>query len=223
MNQSLARICKAGRQCLPVLLAAAVACAWSGAAAAQSVPSQPRENHFEITPFAGYMAGGGFKDPIDDSDRDLESEVDYGLFLNMNAGSPDRQYELLYSRQGTRIEGATPIDLAVQYLQIGGIVNFTDVQPVVPYFGLTVGATRFSPDGDLDDETRFSFSVGGGAKVPITEHIGLRFDARAFVTVMNSDSEFFCRSVAGAASCRIAVDSSTMVQYSATLGVIAAF
>jgi len=204
-------------------LVAMVAVAWSGVAAAQSAPAQPRENNFEVTPFAGYMAGGRFKDPTDNSDRDIESDPNYGLFLNMNAGGPDRQYELLYSRQGTRIDGATPVDMTVQYLQIGGIVSFTDVQPVVPFFGMTVGATQFSPDAGFDDETRFSFTVGGGVKVPITEHIGLRFDARAFVTVMNSDAAFFCRSVSGDASCRIKVDSSTLVQYSAMLGVIAAF
>ena len=206
-----------------MLLATAVVVGWPGMAAAQPAQGQPREYNFEITPFAGYMAGGRFKDPLDDSDRDIESDRDYGLFLNMNAGGPDRQYELLYSRQGTRIEGATPLDLTVQYLQIGGIVSFTDVQPVVPFFGITVGATRFSPDDAFDDSTRFSFTVGGGVKVPITEHIGVRLDARAFVTIMNSDSEFFCRAVSGDASCRIAVDSSTLLQYSAMLGLIAAF
>jgi len=223
MNQGLARVCKAGRLGLPMLLVAAVAISWSEVAAAQSAQGQPRENNFEVTPFAGYMGGGRFKDPGNDSDRDIESDVNYGVFLGMNADGPDRQYELLYARQGTSIEGATPIDMTVQYLQIGGSVSFTDVQPVVPFFGVTVGATQFSPDGGLDDETRFSFTVGGGVKVPITEHIGLRFDARAFVTVMNSDSAFFCRSVSGDAACRIKVDSSTLVQYSAMLGVIAAF
>lgn len=223
MNQGLARACTAVRWGLAMLLATAVVVGWPGMAAAQPAQGQPREHNFEITPFAGYMAGGRFKDPLDDSDRDIESDRDYGLFLNMNAGDPDRQYELLYSRQGTSIEGATPLDLTVQYLQIGGIVSFTDVQPVVPFFGITVGATRFSPDDAFDDATRFSFTVGGGVKVPITEHIGLRLDARAFVTIMNSDSEFFCRAVSGDASCRIAVDSSTLLQYSAMLGVIAAF
>lgn len=204
----------------------------SGPAQAQSAQSQsgqpqsvrPHENTFEVTPFIGYMAGGKFEDPTDQSDRDVEADTNWGLFLNLNADGPERQYELLYTRQSTSVEGAVPIDLDVQYLQIGGIVNFTDVEHAIPYFGLTVGATQFSPDETgLDDETKLSFTVGGGVKVPITRHIGLRLDARAFVTVMDTDGDFFCDSGAAGATCRISARSDTFVQYALGLGVVAAF
>lgn len=199
----------------------------SGPAQTQSTQSQsarPHENTFEVTPFIGHMGGGKFADPTDQSDRDVEADTNWGLFLNLNADSQERQYELLYTQQSTTVEGAVPIDMDIQYLQIGGIVNFTDVERAIPYFGLTVGATQFSPDETgLDEETKLSFTVGGGVKVPITEHIGLRLDARAFVTVLDSDGDFFCVSGAAGATCRIAVKSDTFVQYTLGLGVVAAF
>jgi hypothetical protein len=112
----------------------------------------------------------------------------------------------------------------VQYLHIGGTVGYMDNPRVTPFFGATNGATRFSPDASgLDDETKLSFSLGGGLKIPITDHIGLRFDLRAFVTLLDSDSEIFCVSDAVDSSCRISAQSDTFLQYSAGLGIIAAF
>jgi len=182
------------------------------------------ETHFELTPYIGQLAGGEFEDPNDGTDRDVDADTDFKLFFNANAGGPDRQYEVLYANQGTRVKGAVPIDMDIQYLQFGGIVNFTDVQPVVPYFGMTIGATNFSPDASgLDDETKFSASIGGGLKYKFTDHIGLRFDVRAFVTLLDTDGNLFCVSGPAGAGCAIAASGSTFVQYGAGLGLIAAF
>lgn len=206
-----------------VLPAGLVAVLWSLSAAAAE-PARRIENKFEITPFVGQMGGGEFEDPMDGSDRDVQSDTNFGLFFNINADSPARQYEFIYARQGTQIEGAVPIDMDIQYLHVGGIVNFTDVRHAVPFFGMTVGATQFSPDeAGLDDETKLSFSVGGGVKVPITDHFGIRFDARAFVSLLDSEGNIFCVSSAVGSGCAIKAKSDTFVQYTATLGFIAAF
>jgi opacity protein-like surface antigen len=195
------------------------------ASVAFSAESNKRvETNFEITPFYGQMGGGKFEDPADSSDRDVASDSNWGVFLDLNAEVPERQYELLYTQQSTEVEGATPLDMDIQYLHIGGIVNFTDVKHAVPYFGMTVGATRFSPDlSGLDEETKISFSAGGGVKIPITDHIGIRFDARAFVTLLDTDGDLFCVASNGDTTCRISASSDTLLQYHATLGIIAAF
>ena len=87
----------------------------------------------------------------------------------------------------------------VQYLQFGGTSAIrTPSTRVIPYFGMTVGAARFSPDGPgLDDETKLAFSVGRRLAVPITDHFGVRFDLRAFVTLLDTDGDIFCVSVGG--------------------------
>jgi hypothetical protein len=201
-----------------LIAAAALLCLASPARA-----EEPKEyNNFEFTPFIGYMAGGEFEDPTDDSDRDLDEDNNYGLMVDA-AADYWRHYELLYTTQNTRVEGATPFDMDVQYLQIGGTVSYPDATRVIPYFGMTVGAAHFSPDQPgLDDETKLAFSVAGGVRVPVTDHFGVRFDVRAFVTVLDTEGDLFCVSEAGL-TCNIRAKSDTFLQYSANLGVTVGF
>ena len=192
--------------------------------AAQAADEPPHRNRFELTPFFGSMGGGEFEDVATGASRDLKSDTNYGLFFDMNAEGYERQYEMFYTRQSTELDGSPNVDMDTQYLHIGGIVNFTDVGYVVPYFGLTVGATRLEPDAPgLDATTRLSFSVGGGMKIPLTKHVGLRLDGRAYVTLLNTDADLFCASGASGGTCLIRAKSDTFVQYSLGLGVIAGF
>ena len=154
--------------------------ALAAAALPAAAQSQDYEDYalFEITPFYGYMAGGEFENPSTNTDRDLDENNNFGVIFNA-AVDQWRHYELLYSTQSTEIDGTLPIDLDVQYLQIGGTIANPDAEHVIPYFGITVGAARFSPDqSGLDDETKFAFTVGTGLKIPITPHIGVRLDAQ---------------------------------------------
>lgn len=193
------------------------------AAAAPAMAADQDYAQFEITPFYGYMAGGEFENPSTNTDRDLDENNDFGVIFN-SAVDEWRHYELIYATQSTEIDGAPPIDLDVQYLQIGGTVSNPDAEYVIPYFGMTVGAARFSPDqGGLDDETKFAFTVGAGFKVPITEHIGVRFDARAFISLLDTDGNIFCVSDNGVGTCAIRTKSDTFLQYHAALGLIVGF
>jgi Outer membrane protein beta-barrel domain len=185
-------------------------------------PPQRHTNDWEFTPFAGFMAGGEFEDPTDNSDRDLDEDTSFGLIINAAADSW-RHYEFLFASQSTSVDGAVPFDMDVQYLQIGGTVNYPDATRVIPYFGITVGAAKFSPDAPgLDDETKLAASIAGGVRVPITNHIGVRLDLRAFITVLDTDGDLFCVSDGGA-TCNISAKSDTFLQYSAALGVTVGF
>lgn len=191
----------------------------SGVAGAAEAPRQEKhENLFEITPFVGFMMGGGFEDPADGSQRDVDQDTNFGLMLNLMADVPERQYELLYSTENTTIEGAVPLDLNIQYLQIGGTVAYPQSAHVSPYVGATLGAAYMKPDADgYDDETKLAFSFGGGVRFPITDHFGIRFDVRAFITLLDDDSQIFCVSNGGA-TCAIRAKSDTFVQYAGSLG-----
>lgn len=193
------------------------------AAAAPAMAQDEDYAQFEITPFYGYMAGGEFEDPSTNTDRSLDESNNFGVIFNA-AVDEWRHYELLYSMQSTEIDGTLPIDLDVQYLQIGGTVSNPDAERVIPYFGITVGAARFSPDqAGLDDETKLAFTVGTGVKIPLTDHVGLRFDARAFVALLDTDGNIFCVSDNGVGTCAIRTKSDTLLQYHAALGVTFAF
>lgn len=216
-NRDVARRASAG--CVARVIGAAVLAAATPALADDAAA---KYNEFEITPFVGYMFGGEFEDPVDGAELDLDSATNFGVIFNYSVESW-RQYELLYSMQSTELDGATPVDMDVQYLQIGGTVSYEEATRVIPYFGMTVGAASFSPDGPgLDDETKLAFSVGGGMRVPITDHIGVRFDARAFITLFDTESEIFCVS-SGGATCRIKAKGDAFLQYAAMLGVIIGF
>jgi opacity protein-like surface antigen len=200
--------------------AAALLCLASPARAADE--PQVHTNDWELTPFVGYMAGGEFEDPTDNSGRNLDEDTNFGFMVNAAVDSW-RHYELLYTQQSTRVKGTTPLDMDVEYLQIGGTVSYPDATRVIPYFGMTVGAARFSPDAPgFDDETKIAFSVAGGFRVPITEHFGVRLDLRAFVTVLDTDGDLFCVSDGGL-TCNIRAKSDTFLQYSANLGVTVGF
>lgn len=201
------------------LLALVLALASSAATAAEENADY---NAFEITPFGGHMFGGEFEDPETEMERDLDAATSYGVIFDA-AADQWRHYELLYAQQSTQVDGITTFDMDVQYLQLGGIVSHPDAKYVIPYFGLTVGAAKFSPDeAGLDDETELAFSIGGGVRVPVTKHFGVRFDARAFITLLDSDGRIFCVSDGGA-TCRIRAKSDTFLQYAASLGVFVGF
>jgi hypothetical protein len=210
-----------GVRSLPRHLAASLAIALTvvvvGPAEAKE---EPRSNNFEVTPFIGLMAGGSFEDPSNGDERDVEDDTNYGIFFNIVDEVPERHYEFFYTKQSSVIEGSLPIDLATEYLHLGGTVAYPETSHVIPYFGITVGATRYSPDlAGLDDEIKLSFSVGGGMKFPITDRIGIRFDARALITLLENDSEIFCVSVPATASCLIKPEGDTYIQYMGSLGV----
>jgi hypothetical protein len=203
------------------------AVAAAGVLLSLALPARAEEpkhyNNWEFTPFVGYMAGGEFEDPADDSSRDLDADTDFGIFVDV-ASDWWRHYEMLLVNQSTRVKGATPFDMDVQYLQFGGTVAYPEpTNRVIPYFGMTVGGARFSPNAaGLDDETKFAFTIGGGVRVPINDHFGVRLDLRAFGTVLGSEGDLFCVSDAGL-TCRIKAKSDLLLQYSANLGVIIGF
>lgn len=194
------------------------------AAAATQAHAQALDySQFEITPFYGYMAGGEFESPVTNTDRDLDEGNNFGVIFNA-AVDEWRHYEVIYSMQSTEIDGTPPIDLDVQYLQLGGTVSNPDAEHVIPYFGITIGVARFSPDqSGLDAETKPALTIGTGVKVPITEHIGVRFDARAFVSLLDTDGNIFCVSDSGVGTCAIRTKSDTFLQYHAALGLIVRF
>jgi hypothetical protein len=195
------------------------------AAAGTASAQQPTHDYadWEFTPFYGYMGGGSFEDSTTGVDRDLDEDNSFGLIIDA-AADEWRHYEFMYVKQGTRIEGTVPMDLDVEYLQIGGTVSYQDAAKVVPYFGMTVGAARLSPSGaGLSDETNFAFSAGGGFKVPVSKHFAVRFDARAFLTLLNTSGNIFCASDNGAGTCAIRAKSDTFIQYQAALGVTYGF
>lgn len=175
---------------------------------------------FEVTPLAGYRAGGQFRGGSDGATLNLSDRGSAALAINWRASEPGTQYELFYSRQSTDTGGGAPVDMKIEYLQLGGTtVIGEDAGRVVPFAAGGIGAARFSPGlAGLSRETRWSFNLGGGVRVPLTKQVRLRFEARAYLTWLEGDANLFCDG-----GCAIVAKSKTFFQYEALGGVSVGF
>lgn len=154
---------------------------------------------FEITPTFGYTFGGKLKDSDTDESLKFDDSESYGFILGLRDESKagGAFYELLYSHQSTDVKideaflsSKKRFDVDVHYLHLGGRYG-PEGAAVNPYVVAGVGVAYFdSKQGD--SETKFSFSIGGGVNVPLTEHIGFRFEGRGFGSVFENNSSIFC-------------------------------
>jgi hypothetical protein len=177
----------------------------------------------EITPYVGYTIGGNFEDNTTGADLDTREGGSFGLALDVS-DSPETQYELFYAVQRTKVTGGgtfggDPLfDLDIHYLHLGGTYMFTR-DKVRPYIAGGLGATHFVPhESGLNPKTYFSLSLGGGVKVPISGHVGLRFEGRGLLTVLPDTTEIFCVSSGGAA-CRVSVKGDVLGQFLLMAGI----
>ncbi len=196
--------------------------------AATPVAAEEKPSRFELTPFAGYQFGGEFELEINDTELELDEAQSFGLIFNVDVDA-DRQYEFLYSRQETELDNEglflnePVLDLDVEYLHVGGTLAFAG-DSVRPYVVGTIGLSRFDPQGSgLDSETFFSFSFGGGAKLFADKRIGIRLEGRFFATLIDSDTEIFCRSGADTNFCAVKVDGDLLLQWQAMAGLVFRF
>jgi len=167
---------------LPLILAAAPLLAQAG---------------LEITPTVGYRFGGTVG--ADEGLFAANSGVAWGGTIGYRV-KPDGLVELVYSRQSTSITfdpdtsaKVTIGDAAIEYLQLGGALEFGHNPNTKPYFALTVGGTHFAPQNSaLGSDWRFSFGFALGMKTYLSQHFGLRAQARLWMSTLSSDSEFWC-------------------------------
>jgi len=178
---------------------------------------------FSIGAFVGYRGGGSGTDPTTGAEYQLAAAQSYGLVADFRVG-PFTEVEVLWSQQNTRVQQTAPVnaqlfDVNVGYYQIGGTYLFT-TEGVQPFMVASLGATYISPQqAGYQSETKFSFGIGGGVKLPIGRHFGLRLEARAYGTVLNNDSSAVCTN----GSCLIHVSGNLMWQYEANAGVYLSF
>src|SRR6185312_10105091 len=180
--------------------------------------------NYEITPILGYTFGGEFEDSVTGTTLDVKDNAHYGIILDINT-TPDAQIELYYSVQPTQLKADTGLftgnpqfDLDIHYIHLGGTYG-ENIGKVKPYVVASVGATYMDPKGaGHDSETRFSFSLGGGVKYFLTEHVGLRLEGRGFGTFFDNSSALFCTNGA----CAVAVHGDLFWQFIVNAGVIIA-
>ena len=129
--------------------------------------------------------------PASDESVDLQDTGDWGVDFGIYRDHTSF-YEILYSYQSAGLDTSNPslkgVDVAIQYLQVGGTLLFHDHEHFVPYLSLTVGATKFDAGGGYGSETKFSGSLGGGFRLPVGEHFAATLGLRGYLTAVESDT-----------------------------------
>lgn len=150
----------------------------------------------EITPTIGWRMGGGVE--TEDGEFDVESATSYGVILDVRVRA-DGVVELLYDRQHSDVvrristgPDSTITDIAIEYFQLGGAVEFGHEPNLKPFFALTLGAAHLNPGDERDDEWHFAGVATLGAKAYIGERIGFRAQTRLWGTFLTEESQIFC-------------------------------
>jgi hypothetical protein len=193
--------------------------------AGMAMISPARAAEYEVTPFAGYTMGGDFQNAETGQSLSFNDTSSYGIMLDFRQAE-EAWIELYFSRQQTKLKadqglfvGNPLLDVNVEYYHIGGTYSQATGK-VKPFVVGTFGATHMVPQGaGLNSETKFSLSLGGGVKLYLTEHVGLRLDARWFGTLFNGSGGVFCSNGA----CLVTVQGDVLSQYTANAGIILAF
>lgn len=184
------------------------------------------EGRFQVGVHAGFRAGGSLEDIDTEDDRDIDEGEAFALALELrHREHQDRWFQLWYSRQSTSVEDElTDHDVDIEYLHLGGTIPLGSYGKAQPYLSAGLGGTRFSASGpDSDDEIVFSGSLALGIAVPLGDNFDFRAEARGYLSAVDSDSAFFCRSDGGEGLCAIAASGSTVGQVEALAGIVFRF
>lgn len=160
----------------------------------------------EIQPFVGYRFGNTVEvdetlliDQIPFSRFKVENGLAYGASFGVWV-HPAVQVEFLWSEQAGEFFATGPTGFEYHYTDVKvdnfhGCVLYHFGDPdgqVRPYVLGGLGATWYNPAGLAEGSTKFSFTWGGGVKVYLGEHFGLRFQGRVTPTYIGSEDEIWC-------------------------------
>lgn len=181
-------------------------------------------DEYAFTPFAGYRVSDSLEDEITEEIIDLDETSSFGFILSMRRDRVST-YDLYFSRQDTELRPrsagvpANSLGLRIDYIHLGGTVDY-EAGKLRPFATGGLGIARISPANEIfGTETKFSFSLGGGIKVPITENVGLRFEGRALGITISGDRTILCAN----GQCEAQFEGSLFLQFEANVGLSIAF
>lgn len=169
----------------------------SGAAAVFFLGSNSSwaQSRIEVTGSYGYQFGGSIPSSI--GPIKVADHANYGFTLDLTVYQRI-QVEFSYSRQDTRVTLQpfmgmnTPLfDAAVEYYQLGALGEV--MMGHLRSFALaTVGIVNMNPKAaGIDNSINAAFAVGGGTKVLLSPHFGLRFQARLLFPIVSAGGGIF--------------------------------
>jgi opacity protein-like surface antigen len=182
-----------------------------------------QEANTEITAFGAFRFGGTFEDDQSDASYELEDSPSFGLILNIR-DRDNTQWEIFYSQQQTEAEflGGTvndpEVDIDLHVLQLGGTYQW-DGEVARPYLAFTLGGTHIRTSStESNSDTFFSGSIGLGMQFLPTSRVGIRVEARAYGTLIDSGTDLFCSTGPDANVCAVRVEGEMLGQFETFVG-----
>jgi hypothetical protein len=200
------------------VLVVVVLVAGQGVCAAQRV---------EVVPFGGYRIGGSGAagSPYAPVVYDANGGPSFGIIVDAPFGAPSDglKFEALFSHERSSIDVGTlsafdppaRVDVSVDHLMLGGIQELDDT-PGRAFIGGLFGLSRFASANEVD--VRFTVGFSGGAKFFANRHVGLRIDARGYLTIVSLSGAGVC-----SGGCVVAFTVNPAFQADVTAGLILAF
>jgi len=179
----------------------------------------------EISPFYGYRVGGSISQVTAGPVVDDDGGPSFGAIVDVVYGPPadGLKFEALYSHEEARLKVRTSdfdppsyVHAQVDQIMVGGTQDLTSDR-ARPFLSGLLGITRYAVPGDM--EVRFAIGAGAGLKANLTRNLGLRLDARGYMTIVNLGGAGVC----GGFGCAIAFNISPTYQADLTAGLIVAF
>jgi hypothetical protein len=178
-----------------------------------------------VSPFGGYRFGGSLAQVPGGIVEDDDGGPSVGVVVDVVFGPPTDglKIEGVFSHEEATLrvrrglfDPATTVRAQVDQLLVGGSQDLTDGR-ARPFLSGLLGLTRYAVPGD--SEIRFALGVGTGIKVYVTRHIGLRLDARGYMTIVSLSASGTC----GGSGCLIAFSTNPAFQADLTAGLLLAF
>ena len=156
---------------------------------------------YALTVYGGYRDGGSFRDVSSDQTLDIQGSGAFAISLDLPLDSR-HQAQVFVSRQrselGIEQTAAAPavgnqLPLTVTYVHVGGTYFFNGPIGKGPYAAGGLGITVFELDlSGSEAEVRPSLNLGFGYQALLGERVALRFEARWYVTLVDSSGGLFC-------------------------------
>lgn len=191
-----------------------------------TAPAMSAAQGIEVVPFGGYRiggagTGGSIVMPVV---YDPGGGVSFGAIVDVTYGPPvdGLKFEGLFSHERSWIEvrpsfldPPTRVDVTVDHLMVGGVQEL-DTAPGRAFIGGLFGLSRYATPDEVD--VRLTIGLSAGAKFFANRHIGLRIDARGYMTIVSLTGAAVC-----SGGCVVALNINPAFQADFTAGVIIAF
>ena len=192
-----------------------------------AAPATSVAQSLEVVPFGGYRFGGSGTagSPFLPVVFDAGGGVSFGAIVDVPYGPPQDglKFEALFSHERSWIEVQGQslfdvkrrLDVSIDHLMVGGVQEL-DTAPGRAFIGGLFGLSRYAAPGEVDVRVTIGLSAGG--KFFANRHVGLRIDARGYMTIVSISGTAVC-----SGGCVVAFNVNPAFQADLTAGFIIAF